>query len=179
MRAPAPTITTILVACLAAFSLSACAPPAPEPSPTPTGFASEEEAFAAAEETYRAYVDALNDVDLADPETFEPVYALLSGDANDQERKTLSGYHAEGWQVEGSSRVVELARLSWDASTGIATLGSCVDVSAVEVLDESGDSVVDSERRDIQSVLITLEAPLDAEKFKISALTGRDGEPEC
>src|SRR5688500_5990965 len=47
----------------------------PEPAETTHGFASEEEAFAAAEETYRAYVDALNQVDLSDPETFEPVLA--------------------------------------------------------------------------------------------------------
>ncbi len=50
-------------------------------------FASEEEAFAAAEETYRAYVDALNQVDLSDPETFEAVYAWTTGDANADERK--------------------------------------------------------------------------------------------
>ena len=64
--------------------------PEPEPSPTGPVFANEEEAFAAAEETYRAYVDALNQVDLSDPETFEAVYAWTTGDANASERKTLT-----------------------------------------------------------------------------------------
>src|SRR5215207_2167659 len=75
----------------------------PEPGPSPSGplFASEEEAFAAAEETYRAYVDALNQVDLSDPETFEPVYALTTGDANAEARRALTRMHADGWTVEG------------------------------------------------------------------------------
>ena len=63
--------------------------PEPEPSPTGPVFATEEEAFAAAEETYRAYVDALNQVDLSDPETFEAVYAWTTGDANAGERTSL------------------------------------------------------------------------------------------
>ncbi|MET0860918.1 MAG: hypothetical protein ABW091_07810, partial [Microbacterium sp.] len=66
---------------LASAALSGCTPQ-PAPTPTPTGFATEDEAFAAAEETYRAYVDALNQVDLSDPETFEPVYAWTTGEAN-------------------------------------------------------------------------------------------------
>jgi hypothetical protein len=55
---------------LALALTTACAPD-PAPTPSPTGFASQEEAFAAAEATYRAYVDALNAVDLSDPATFE------------------------------------------------------------------------------------------------------------
>ena len=52
-----------------AVLMSGCAAdPSVEPTPTPT-FANEDEAFAAAEATYRAYVDALNQVDLADPAT--------------------------------------------------------------------------------------------------------------
>ncbi len=64
--------------------------PEPEPSPSGPAFATEAEAFAAAEETYRAYVDALNQVDLSDPETFEAVYAWTTGDANANERRTLT-----------------------------------------------------------------------------------------
>src|SRR5690606_26029635 len=53
-------MTRMTALVLAAVSLSACAP-TPTPTPTPTAaFASEEEAFAAAEEVYRAYNDAGN-----------------------------------------------------------------------------------------------------------------------
>ncbi len=59
-------------------------PRASTPAPL---FSSEAEAFAAAEATYRAYVDALNQVDLSDPETFEAVYAWTTGDANATDRE--------------------------------------------------------------------------------------------
>ena len=92
-----------LVLALALGMTTACQP---EPAPSPSGpvFANEEEAFAAAEETYRAYVDALNQVDLSDPETFEAVYAWTTGEANASERKTLSQMHADGWHGFGRSR---------------------------------------------------------------------------
>ncbi|HOQ22628.1 MAG TPA: hypothetical protein PLN62_09415, partial [Microbacterium sp.] len=67
------TFPAVGAALLALALVTGCAPE-PAPTPTPTGFASDDEAFAAAEATYRAYVDALNAVDLSDPATFEPVY---------------------------------------------------------------------------------------------------------
>ena len=68
-------VTAAALGALLMLTLAGCTTPEPtDPTPTPTSaFASEEEAFAAAEATYRAYVDALNEVDLSDPETFEPV----------------------------------------------------------------------------------------------------------
>ncbi|GAB2691918.1 hypothetical protein BKA24_002289 [Microbacterium marinum] len=154
MRAPAPTITTILVACLAAFSLSACAPPAPEPSPTATGFASEEEAFAAAEETYRAYVDALNDVDLADPQTFEPLFALTTGELNDLDRRTFSEMHAAGQSVSGETRILAINGLRSDGNE--VDIESCIDVSNVDVRDANGTSLVSADRPDRQLETISL-----------------------
>ena len=68
-----------VLACVLITTTGCFAQPDPEPTPL---FSSEEEAFAAAEATYRAYVDALNQVDLSDPETFEEVYAWTTGDAN-------------------------------------------------------------------------------------------------
>ena len=68
-----------VLACVIMTTTGCFAQPDPEPTPL---FSSEEEAFAAAEETYRSYVDALNQVDLSDPETFEEVYAWTTGDAN-------------------------------------------------------------------------------------------------
>src|SRR5690606_38234156 len=81
--------------------------PEPDPTPTPTAaFASEEEAFAAAEETYRAYIDAFNAVDLQDPATFEPLLATSVGEYQSNERKQLSEMHAEGY-VQGGAITIE------------------------------------------------------------------------
>ncbi len=86
----------VAASALAAALLSGCTgEPAPVVS-TPS-FATEDEAFAAAEQTYRNYVDALNQVDLSDPATFEPVYAWTTGDANARARETFSQMHADGW----------------------------------------------------------------------------------
>ena len=53
--------------------------PDPTPTPSPTGFASDEEAFAAAEDTYRAYIDALSARQTGD-ESVDPL-DFLTGQA--------------------------------------------------------------------------------------------------
>lgn len=139
-RSTVALATTLLVA-----GLAACAPsPAPTPSPTPTGFASEEEAFAAAEATYRAYVDALNDVDLSDPATFEPVYALLDGEALASEKKTLTQMHADDWTVSGTTVVPSIFE-----GEDPGRILVCQDVSDVDVVDGQGESRVAVDRPDV------------------------------
>lgn len=132
-------------AALALALTTGCVPePAPSPSPTPTGFASEEDAFAAAEATYRAYVDALNQVDLSDPETFEPVYALTTGEALDTEKTSLTSMHANRWTVSGST-VVKGLFVSGTRESPTAVV--CLDVTDVQVRDAEGASQVAPQRR--------------------------------
>lgn len=121
--------------------------PQPEPDASQQPFATEEEAFAAAEETYRNYVDALNAVDLSDPDTFEPVYEWTTGDANAEERENLTQMAADGWRKTGESDVVSFTfdGDATDLPTSIVAL-ACVDVSAVDVVDATGVSVVPSTR---------------------------------
>jgi len=159
----------------AALVLTGCAPE-PDPTPTPTGFASDEEAFAAAEATYRAYVDALNEVDLADPATFEPVFEYLSGDALDSAKKSFTQMHADGWQVSGPSEVATVTRSTWDPSEESAVLAVCVDVSAVLLVDADGNDQT-GDRPTEQSLLVTVDRREDA--WKVSDFSGRTGAPEC
>ena len=133
----------LVVAVFAALMSGCAAEPVPDPTPTPT-FASEAEAFAAAEATYRAYVDALNQVDLADPETFEAVYAWTTGDFNASERESLSTMHANGWTVRGASEIARLEPI--EMRNGHPVIGSCLDVSGVELVDSLGSSQVASDR---------------------------------
>ncbi|MCR2811471.1 hypothetical protein [Microbacterium sp. zg.Y1084] len=140
--------------------LTACTPePQPAPTPTSTGFASEADAFAAAEETYRAYVDALNQVDLSDPATFEAVYAWTTGEANANERQTLSTMHAESLAKTGSNELISFRGDTGSSSlpTEIAAV-ACVDVSTVEVIDLAGDSVVSASRPDRYALQLELIA---------------------
>lgn len=161
-------------------ALAGCGPADPSPTPTPTGFASEEEAFAAAEATYRAYVDALNQVDLSDPSTFEDVYRWTTGDANAEARESFSQMHADGWTVSGISEVALAQPLSADDSTETVLIAVCLDVGAVDVRDASGDSVVSPSRGSVQTMTVSATESGDSDTgFLISSIEGREGEPSC
>lgn len=146
-------MTAAVLSGLLVLGLAGCTTPGPaEPTPAPA-FSSDEEAFAAAEDTYRAYVDALNQVDLSDPETFEAVYGWTTGEANANERKSLSQMHADGWIVDGYTAVVGF-------HPGATTNGSvdavvCSDVSAVNVTNADGQSMVSPDRPTAYALQVT------------------------
>jgi hypothetical protein len=170
----------LLVACALAATTGCTPQGSVEPTsiPTPT-FTSDAQAFAAAEATYRAYVDALNKVDLSDPATFEPVYAWTTGDANAEDRKSFSQMHAEGLTVSGQS-VATLIRSHRVGSTASAPrLDVCLDVSGVTLVDPSGKSAIDPDRVDVQKMRVTLRTADSPTGLRISRFEGRDGTPEC
>lgn len=151
-RAAAALVASALLALLA---LTGCSPDAaPSPTPTPL-FASEDEAFAAAEATYRAYNDALNAVDPADPATFEAVFENTTGDFQAVDRENLSVMHAEGLTISGENAVVGFRPL--DATTTFDELHAriCIDVSSVQILDKSGASRVAPDRAPIYVADVT------------------------
>jgi hypothetical protein len=157
--------------------ITGCAP-SPEPTSTPTGFASEEEAFAAAETTYRAYVDALNDVDLSDPATFEPVYALLDGAALDSSKTELTGLHADKLTKSGPTVLVDVTISKVDLLEGVLVADICLDVSEVDVRDSSNTSVVPESRADHPLLAVTFESVASAAtQMKITASEMKDEGP--
>lgn len=145
----------VLVTALLAVALTGCAAPLPPPGPTP-GFTSEAEAFAAAEKTYRAYVDALNEVDLSDPETFEAVYAWTTGEANAGARREFSRMHADGLTVDGVTTVTHVEATDSRLLRESVRIDVCLDVSRVTLVDNEGRSVVDLDRLDIQHMQVSL-----------------------
>lgn len=165
---------TALVA--VALTVSGCSG-TPAPAESTPGFTTEEEAFAAAEETYRAYVDALNQVDLSDPETFEPVFALTTGDANANIRQTLSEMHADRWTVSGESIPTTIEPV--DVVSARVSLAVCLDVSDVRVVDGTRASVVAANRGDVQSVLVTIGATNQTTSATVEQIDARTGEPLC
>jgi hypothetical protein len=127
---------------LAVGMLAACTPqPDPKPTPTKTAlFSSDAEAFKAAEETYRAYRDASNAVDYANPKTFEDVYAWNTGTALGAEKKALTLYHAEELTRVGEFSFDHFSPLS--ASDDEVVVQLCVDVSGVDLVRADGESAV-------------------------------------
>lgn len=159
--------------------LSACTP-APEPDPKPTKsalFASDEEAFKAAEETYQAYTDALNNVDTTDPKTFEPILNWTTGKASSALKKSLSELHAEEVKLTGSTSITSTTPLSSNLQTGDVSIHICADVSKTDVLDANGRSLVPDGRVPIQSILVDLVAARTETGLRISSTTGDDATP--
>lgn len=147
----------VALVCAGALAMSGCSG-APAPAKTTPLFASEDEAFAAAEKTYRAYVDALNQVDLSDPKTFEPVFAWTIGDANSEERKTFSAMHADGWIVSGMTRTTKFIPSLVTLRPVAVTAQVCSDVSDVAVVNGDGVSQVAPDRPDKYVLEVGFEA---------------------
>ncbi|WP_102192682.1 hypothetical protein [Microbacterium aurantiacum] len=144
VRTASTPLAALGVLALAAGLVVGCSP-APKPTPT-AAFASEEEAFAAAEETYRAYLQAsaarADGDEAADPE------AYLSGAALESDIQTQRELTAAGLKIVGASTVHDFLGLVARFDTKIAevTAEVCVDISASRVIDDSGSDVTPTTR---------------------------------
>ena len=141
---------------LVAAVLSGCSDSAPPEQPTPAPlFASDEEAFAAAEATYRAYVAASNRIDLDDPKTFEPVFDLTGGSLNALDRKTLSEMHAGGYRTAGQMIVDRVLPRDVSLLRADVRLNVCLYVGEALLYDANGTSAVDPARDPFQALVVS------------------------
>lgn len=152
--------------------LAGCAPTPPGPSPEPSVvFMTDDEAFAAAEATYRAYVDALNQVDLSDPDTFEAVYAWTTGEANANARAYLSQLHAASASVTGRS---DIERFTGTRRAGQLIVAlACLNVETVELWDATGSSLVEPSRPATQAFAVEFELG-SSQGLQITRFDGTD-----
>lgn len=170
------TLGTLSAGMLALGMLAGCTP-APEPEPTKTAlFATDEEAFAAAEDTYRAYTDALNKVDTSDPKTFEPMYAYTTGDFLAADKKTFSGLHAEGLTMVGEMKIAQFIPIRSDKPYDEVMAIVCIDVSDTDVVDESGESRVAPTRPDLNPLEVSF---VTSGKRLLIAHASRDESGSC
>jgi hypothetical protein len=147
--------------------LVGCAPD-PQPSATPTpAFASEEEAFAAAEATYREYTDASNATNLGDARSFEPLYGWLRGEALSAAKDNYSDFYANGMSRTGETTFDSFSPVSYD--NGIVTARLCLDVSDVELLDANGVSAVPADRPPRQSLEVQFTQAMTSSALAISS----------
>lgn len=154
------------------------ASPAPATrTPAPIETASDEAAFREAEATYRAYVDALNAVDLSDPATFEPVFALTTGELRASEENSLTSYHSQGASRMGKAEIISLVP---DQTDGVvATIFACIDLSTVLVTAADGSSLVDATRADRQQFSVRLTRANAHERMRVSAMAAYSDGPAC
>ena len=167
----------LLLTLLGALLAGCVAEPVGSATPSPP-FRSEAEAFAAAEASYRAYVDALNQVDLADPATFEAVYEWTTGEAEADSRELFSQMHADGWTVRGESSIVRIEHL--EGAPDMPVIGVCLDVATVQVHDADGNSVVAPTRPDVQAIRVEFaSASRSVHGSAVSLLVGYEPVLPC
>ena len=149
------TVPPLAIAALIACSVAGCLPLDPGPLRTiaPTGtplFSSDEEALAAAEEAYAAYL-AVSDQILneggADPERIDEV---VTPEISAIEKAGYLDLANAGLRTVGRTTFfgTVLQRFEAEPANGrdVVTVYLCSDVSGVDVLDAGGNSVVSPDR---------------------------------
>ncbi len=148
-------MATSVAAAVAALTLAlaGCVPnaPAAAPAPSPTAtpiFASNEEALAAAEEAFRAYLAVYDEYAQDGWRDFAEVAPYLTGSAYEDEQATGMQFKAAGYRQIGNTTFDSTHIQSSAEAAGTATVVVylCLDVSVGDVVDSSGASVVDPSR---------------------------------
>ncbi len=136
-----------LLLSIAAFAGCAASPGDVTATPTPM-FASDEEAFAAAEATYRAYLDEVNrnrESSGADPQ------AVLVGRALEADIAGVRKLKSAGIHVVGPSALHSFAPQTRASGLAAETMTAvvCLDASQAIVVDAAGQDVTPPERQAI------------------------------
>jgi len=166
---------SLVVAGLVLAGLTGCTP-TPAPTPTPTGFASEDEAFAAAKETYRAYTTAVDAYYGGDREA-DPL-RYLTHDALSAEKEAQAVFEEEGLRSEGTSRVSSFIAESTTVISGAAEVQAvaCVDTSDRQIFDSEGN-LLNADADPLIAQEVTLVS-IDGE-MRISSATQVDAAVSC
>lgn len=152
------------------FTITALAGCSATPTPTPTttpAFASEEEAFAAAEETFTRYAAATNATDLSDPDSFEAVFDWLVADALAAARENYSQFYALEITRSGTSEFDSFTIAQY--APAILTAHLCLDVTKVELINSDGSSAVPEDREPRQAIEVELVPARTATGLAISS----------
>lgn len=150
----ATTAAVLLAASVVA--LTGCLGSAPEPSPTPTAvFSSEEEAFAAAEETYRAYSAASN-ARRSDPTSSPDPLDFLISDALESALDARRQLEEAGVRAIGDTLIERIDPVAVDPARGEVEMDVCLNSANVRVVDEAGVDVTPSTRPDQALVRVSL-----------------------
>ena len=156
------------------LGLAGCGTPEPaEPTPTPA-FSSEAEAFAAAEETYRAYVEAVN-LDRADPKAADPQQYLI-GSALEADIDTQRMLADADVDIVGPNQLTSFEARSSSADRTRVKAIVCIDASQSRVVNASGADVTPIDRD--SSVALDVTFLLDNDVFAI-AESAASSEHSC
>ncbi|MFK4807498.1 hypothetical protein ACI3KX_16695 [Microbacterium sp. ZW CA_36] len=137
-------VTAAALGAILVLALAGCTTPdSPEPTPT-SAFSSEEEAFAAAEATYRAYASAEN-ARRGDPTAPDPQQFLV-GDALEDDINSKRRFGELGVHLVGESKVTAFDGQEATSDLRRVTAVVCLDSTAARLLDAAGNDVTPADR---------------------------------
>ena len=146
------------------LSLGGCAPDAPAPKPTASPsatplFATDEEALAAAEEAYAAYLRVSDTITAEGGADIERIDAVVASSLKEALHDSLSKYKDRGLHTVGNSKfdTSSVQRIENDAD-GPMSIGLylCLDVQGVRVISKDGTDVTPIDRVDRLPLVIDL-----------------------
>lgn len=149
MRLPAVLAVTLIV-----LMITGCRTPDPVVTPAPEStstplFASEEEALAAAEEAYAAYLAVSDQIQTEGGVGSERIYSLVAEGLREGLSSDFAVYRDSGWTAIGATTFdsVQLQQLVQEGTTASATTYLCLDVSNVQLIDSTGQDITPPARQ--------------------------------
>lgn len=133
--------------------------PVPQPSVTPP-FASDEEALAAAVEAYARYLKVTDEILQGGGKDPSLASTVMTGELLDANLESFDNFKAQGLHTIGESSFDQVTLQQFDAyslGTAIVVIYVCTDVTATDVLDSEGQSVVAPDRLDRGTYLVTFD----------------------
>lgn len=154
---------------LVAGVLVGCTPTETIAPGAPT-FATEEEAFAAAEAVYRTYTEATNSVRAGDASADPFVYVV--GNAYELDLRAAQDVIDLGVRLKGHAEVIRLVPQSADLVNSPQTMVAvmCMDWSGVRVIDADGVDITPPTRADIAGLLVSFVAMPEGVRISNSQL---------
>ncbi|WP_344756127.1 hypothetical protein [Gryllotalpicola koreensis] len=165
MRIPGRTFLAACTLALAASLLAACTPSHPvtdptktsKPTPTPV-FTSDADALAAATDRFKKYESASDRVGQNGWRDTTPVRPFVSDTGYQHEVNSATKYRAQKAHAIGNTVINNTELESHREENGVATVRMyvCEDLSAVDVIDGSGKSLIDPSRADFVAFVTEL-----------------------
>ena len=170
----AAAVALVLVGTLSA---SGCASEAPAADPTPTPsatplFASDEEALAAAEEAYAAYLAVTDEIYAEGGAGSDRLASVAAGTLLEADSTGMADVAKLGYRSVGETKFDSFSLQSYSPNAAdlksIVVAYLCQDVSGVDVFDPSGSSVVSDDRPDRTRLEVTFDGLEDSRQLLVS-----------
>lgn len=170
----ATTLVTI-IALVGITGCSATARPDPTSAPATLVFETEEEAYAAAEGVYRAYLDGYNEVEYSDPDAYSKIEQFVTAHYADAEQTGISTGRADGITKVGEFIPVWFRGVEYSENGDVVAV-ACDDISNAARFNADGTSRVHPDRSDALSRTITF-TPVGQQLRIADAVLKED--PDC